>query len=186
MSRLPGDDEIRTARLSLRRPTRTDIDAILRIHRDPRACAHNGSDAIRSREEAAERFRGWDEHWERYGFGYWTIRRNGESRAEPLGFCGIKVMHLQGRSVLNLFYRLDPAAWGDGIATEAAAAVVAWAAANLTGRPLIARVRPANAASLKVAARVGLRRAPALDTTGEDGLDWVFATTWLPDDESRP
>jgi [ribosomal protein S5]-alanine N-acetyltransferase len=183
MSRLPGDDEIRTARLSLRRPVCTDIDAILRIHRDPRACAHNPSDAISTRDEAAERFLGWDEHWERYGFGYWTIRRNGESPAEqPLGFCGIKVMHLHGRSVLNLFYRLDPAAWGAGLATEAAAAVVAWSAANLTGRPLIARVRPANAASLKVAARVGLRRAPALDTAGEDGLDWVYATAWPPDE----
>jgi RimJ/RimL family protein N-acetyltransferase len=50
-----------------------------------------------------------------------------------VGFAGIKRMELRGRPVLNLFYRLDPAVWGGGIATEAAGAVVAWAADNRKG-----------------------------------------------------
>ena len=37
-------DELLTARLSLRRPAPADIDAIYRIHHDPRACAHNPAD----------------------------------------------------------------------------------------------------------------------------------------------
>ena len=166
-------EELRTSRLVLLRPAPADVRAVWCIHRDPRACAHNPGDAISTRGEAEERLSAWVAHWERYGFGYWVIRWAG--RGEVLGFCGIKRMELHGRPVLNLFYRLDPAAWGGGVATEAATAVVEWAAENRPGERVIARVRPGNKASLTVAERAGLRRTPELDTAGEDGLDWIFA-----------
>ena len=163
-----------TERLSLRRPVPADIDAILRLHRDPVACAHNPADMITTRAEAIERYHRWDEHWTEHGFGYWVVcNRNGDL----LGFCGLKTMRLHERPVLNLFYRLDPAAWGNGIATEAATAVVAWAAEHAPGTPVAARVRPANVASARVAARAGLHRTPHLDVDGEDALDWIFTST---------
>ncbi|BDM68443.1 hypothetical protein HEK616_19300 [Streptomyces nigrescens] len=40
--------------------------------------------------------------------------------------------------------------------------------------PLIARVRPANVASQRVAVRAGLRRARHLDAEGYDGFDWIY------------
>lgn len=177
---LVDNEELRTARLSLRRPTRADIDTIYRIHSDPRAYAHNHADAIANRAEAEDRYQRWNEHWTQHGFGYWTVHSHLQNN-QPLGFCGIKLMQLHGRAILNLFYRLDPLAWGNGVATEAATAVVNWATAHLPDQPLIARVRPGNTASLKVAARAGLRRAPYLDTAGKDGLDWIFTSNW-PDD----
>jgi [ribosomal protein S5]-alanine N-acetyltransferase len=79
------------------------------------------------------------------------------------------------------FYRLGPEAWGSGVATEAATAVVDWATVHRPDRPVIARVRPDNIASAKVAARAGLHRAEHLDTDGEDGLDWIFAKNWPVD-----
>jgi ribosomal-protein-alanine N-acetyltransferase len=163
---------LRTSRLVLRQPVEADVDAVWRIHSDPSACAHNPGDAISTRDEAVERLRNWITHWERYGFGYFTVVR-GE---ELVGFCGIKRMQLHGKPVLNLFYRLDPAAWGGGIATEAATAVVRWAAEAWPAEVVIARVRPENVASAKVAERAGLRRHPELDAMGEDGPDWIFAT----------
>lgn len=171
------NEELRTPRLSLRRPTRADIDTIYRVHSNPRACAHNPADALASRAEAEALYRRWNEHWHQHGFGYWTVHSHVPTD-QPLGFCGIKLMQLHGRTILNLFYRLDPLAWGTRVATEAATAVVDWATAHLPDRPLIARVRPDNTASLKVAARAGLRRAPELDTAGEDGLDWIFMSNW--------
>jgi hypothetical protein len=102
------------------------------------------------------------------------------------GLCGIKLMRVRGRTALNLFYRLDPAAWGNSVATEAATAVVDWTTARLPGQPVVARVHPGNAASLKVAARAGLRRAPQLDTAGDDGLDWIFVSNWPEDTEHLP
>ncbi|MFG2102290.1 GNAT family N-acetyltransferase [Micromonospora echinaurantiaca] len=186
---LINNEELQTPRLLLRRPTRADIDIIYRIHSDPRAYAHNPGDAVANLAAAEELYQRWNEHWDRHGFGYWTVHSRPRTH-QPLGFCGIKLMQLHRRTVLNLFYRLDPLSWGHGVATEAASTVVDWATAHLPDHPIIARVRPDNAASLKVAARTGLRRAPHLDTDGEDGLDWIFASNW-PDDaepvhEPRP
>lgn len=170
-----SNEELRTARLSLRRPTPFDIEAIYSIHRQPRACAHNPADLLATRAEAEDLYRRWDKHWQSHGFGYWVIRRHHVHEVQ--GFCGIKMMRLREREVLNLFYRLDPSAWGDGLATEAATAVVGWATTHITDRPLLARVRPDNVASIRVAERAGLRRAEHLDSPGEDGLDWIFTLT---------
>ncbi|SCL70087.1 Protein N-acetyltransferase, RimJ/RimL family [Micromonospora citrea] len=173
------DVELRTERLSLRRPLPADVDAIYRVHHDPEACAHNPADLLATRADAEDLYRRWDRHWRQHGFGYRVVQpRAADERHLVLGFCGLKLMRLHGREVLNLFYRLDPAAWGNGVATEAATAVVDWAATHLPGRPLVARVRPANVASARVAARAGLRRAPGLDTEGEDGLDWIYTRNW--------
>lgn len=176
-----GHEGLLTTRLALRRPTPVDVDAVYRIHRDPMACAHNPADMLSTRADAEDLYRRWDQHWHQHGFGYWVIHLDeaGAQRGIP-GFCGLKLMRLQGREVLNLFYRLDPAAWGNGIATEAATAVVSWATTNLPDRPVIARVRPDNVASATVAERIGLRRAAHLDTAGEDGLDSIFAKNWTP------
>ena len=171
-------EEVLTARLSLRRPVPGDIDAVYRVHHDPLACAHNPGDLLATRAEAESRYRQWDQHWQRHGFGYWVVRPRAAGVRGILGFCGLKLMRLADREVLNLFYRLDPAAWGDGIATEAATAVVDWAAVHQPDRPVIARVRPGNLASAKVAARAGLHRAEHLDTDGADGLDWIFVRNW--------
>ena len=85
-----GVEEMTTARLSLRRPAPADVDAILSINGNERACVHNPSDAIATREQARQLFLRWDEHWRLSGFGYWVVRRNGTDA--PIGFCGIKAV----------------------------------------------------------------------------------------------
>jgi [ribosomal protein S5]-alanine N-acetyltransferase len=168
------DDELLTPRLSLRRPTPADVDAIFAIHDDPVTCLHNPSDAVRSRAEAEELFLRWDAVWERVGYGYRVVR--GHESDTVLGFCGGKPMELRGEKIFNLFYRFDAAAWGHGYAGEAVTAVVVWAVRHLPELPVIARIRPENLASQRVAARAGLVRAAHLDTVGEDGLDWIYTT----------
>ncbi|WP_310724282.1 GNAT family N-acetyltransferase [Streptomyces sp. N2A] len=170
----PPAEELRTARLSLRRPTEADVGAILAIHRDPETCAHNPSDALARFEEAELLYRRWDKQWQQHGYGYWVVRRH--DSAQQLGFCGIKPMELHGSPVLNLFYRFATSAWGQGFAGEAAGAVTAWASRQVPDIPLIARVRPANVASQRVAVRAGLRRAQHLDTEGYDGFDWIYTS----------
>ncbi|HEY5833269.1 GNAT family N-acetyltransferase [Streptomyces sp.] len=118
-----ADEELQTARLSLRRPTAADIDAIFAIHSDPRTCFHNPSDRLTQREQAEDLYQRWDDQWQRCGYGYWVVRRHGS--APQLGFCGIKPMELNGMKVLNLFYRFAPSDWGQGMAGEAATAVAA-------------------------------------------------------------
>lgn len=167
---------LRSARLALRPPEPADTAAILAIHHDPTACAHNPSDMLTTHTEATDLCRRWLDHWQRHGFGYWVVRRHDESRV--IGFCGLKVMSLRERLVHNLFYRFAPTSWGAGYATEAATEVVRWAIAHHPETPLIARVRPANAASHRVALHAGLVRTPHLDETGFDGMDEIYATGW--------
>lgn len=173
-----ADEQLQTARLSLRRPTQADIDAIFTIHSDPRTCLHNPSDALTRHEQAQQLYQRWDDQWQHCGYGYWVVRHHGA--ALQLGFCGIKPMQLHGIDVLNLFYRFATSAWGQGLASEAATAVTTWASRQLPDLPLIARVRPANIASQRVAIRAGLTRAAHLDATGDDGFEWIFAAN-LPD-----
>ncbi|MGW3344741.1 GNAT family N-acetyltransferase [Nonomuraea rubra] len=177
LDRTGRNEELLTTRLSLRRPAPDDIDAIFAIHSDPTTCRHNPSDALSKREEAVELFERWNDHWERFGYGYWVVRRHDSYRT--LGFCGTKVMNLDNLSVLNLFYRFEASSWGQGVASEAATAVVEWVTERVPDLPVIARVRPANTASQRVAVRAGLVRAQHLDTTGEDGPDWIFAKNLL-------
>jgi [ribosomal protein S5]-alanine N-acetyltransferase len=165
-------EELVTARLSLRRPAPADIDSIFAINSDERALTHNPSDGLATRDEACQLLRRWDEHWRRFGFGYWVVRRRGSDR--PIGSCGIKVMQFNDGDAVNLFYRFDPAVWGNGLATEAVSAVTSWVAENVPDRSLIARIRPQNVASQRVALHAGLERAEPPDTPGEDGLDWIF------------
>ena len=94
---------------------------------------------------------------------------------EVVGCCGLKRMTAAGQPVLNLLYRFRPEVWGRGYATEAASAVVAWGARHRPGETILARVRPDNLASQRVALRAGLRRDPALDEPGEDGDDLAFS-----------
>ena len=77
----------------------------------------------------------------------------------------------------NLFYRLNPCAWGQGVGSEAAAAVVEWSLRLHPARPVIARVRPANHTSARAVVKAGLARAAELDSLGEDGPDWIFTSS---------
>lgn len=163
-----------TPRLRLRRPTRGDAEPVLRLHQDPLAIEHNPADALVSREQAVALVDRWSQHWDEHGIGYCMV--SWRSGGELLGVCGVKVITLQGRQVFNLLYRLSPAVWGHGVATEAATAVVERARAHELGLPIVARVRPANRASAGVALAAGLRRAPDLDADGEDGPDHIYSS----------
>ena len=178
MTRAGSDHaELRTERLTLRRPVAGDVVAVHSIHRDPAACAHNPSDALRTLEEAAGLLERWLEHWRGFGFGYWVVRRRLDA-GRTLGFCGVKLTDVDDRRALNLFYRFHPAAWGRGVASEAALEVVRWAREHVPALPVVARVRPANTASQRVAVNAGLTRAEHLDRLGEDGPDLLFTAGW--------
>lgn len=166
------ESELLTARLRLRLPVSEDVDVVQRIHQEPAAVAHNPSDALADRHAAEDLLLRWQARWQRDGVGYWMV----VGRTDPgvLGFCGVKPMRLADAAVLNLFYRLDPAAWGQGIATEAVTAVIGWITRVRPDERLVARIRPDNVPSARVAAKTGLVRAADLDADGEDGSDHIW------------
>ena len=165
-------EELLTTRLVLRRPRPEDVDGVLALLGDPRTVEHNPSDGVDTRESAGSLVARWTRHWEDHGFGYWCVFELGSS--ELGGICGIRRMTVRGHPVVNLLYRLRRELWGQGYATEAAAAVLARSGEQQPGQTILARVRPENVASQRVAAKLGLRRDAELDDRGDDGLDWAF------------
>jgi RimJ/RimL family protein N-acetyltransferase len=169
-----GAQEMRTERLRLTRPVATDAPEVFAILADPYTVEHNPSDRLENRGEAAELVARWVRHWEEHGFGYWCVREPGSDRI--IGYAGVKRMVMHGRLVLNLVYRFVPDVWGRGFATEAAAAVVSKALDEMPAVTIVARVRPDNRPSQRVALKAGLQRDATMDCQGEDGLDWAFTT----------
>lgn len=167
-------DEVRTARLRLRRPTLCDTEAVLGLHSDPPAIPHNPADALTDLGQAQARIEAWMQHWDQHGIGYCLVSWLDD--AEVLGVYGVKVLTLDGARVFNLLYRLNPSWWGQGVATEAASAVIERARHHQLGLRVVARVRPDNHASAGVAVAAGLRRAPHLDTRGKDGPEEVYSS----------
>ena len=173
-----GTETLFTKRLILSLPKVSDATEVLAIAGDRRAVEYNPSDLLFDQHEATELLARWIQHWNKHGFGYWCVRL--DSRDRLIGYCGIKKMTNHGRPVLNLIYRFSPEAWGNGYATEAGAAIVAWASQQLPGQTVIARVRPDNLTSQKVAHKLGLHRDPELDEQGKDGIDLAFSNRLGP------
>lgn len=166
--------EVRTDRLSLRRPTTDDGPAVFRVHGDPETNRYNpaGPDPDQATSEATLRV--WLRQWQEDGFSYWAVSL--PPATEVVGFGGVRRIAWGGREVLNLYYRLVPAVWGRGYATELARTAVGLARTYLPHLPVIARTRPANLASSRTAERGGLPRRPDLDTAEH----LVFALGWPP------
>jgi RimJ/RimL family protein N-acetyltransferase len=164
---------LRTPRLVLTPPTVSDAQHVLELLSDPQSVVHNPSDGLQNVDQATELLARWTRQWERYRFGYWCLRIS--EGGEFVGYAGVKTIRFRDGEALNLVYRLAPHAWSQGLGTEAASAVVAWAARHVPDRRLVARVRPENLASQRVAAKAGLQRVPSWDEEGEDGLDLIFS-----------
>lgn len=154
---------VRTGRLELRAVCADDLAALFRINTDPRTWSH--VPAGRHRDE--ETTRAWSERavgrWESGGLGYWTARRPADGTVVGVG--GVAFQPDSG--FWNLYYRLDPAHWGRGYATELSRAAIDAAHRHAPEVPVAAWIHAHNAGSRGVAARLGLtdqglRRDPAL------------------------
>jgi [ribosomal protein S5]-alanine N-acetyltransferase len=164
---------VETERLVLRRPTADDLDDVERIHGDPAVWTHSPNRREGwDRAECEANLERWIDAWAADGVGFWAVEREGS----VIGFGGL--MWLRGRQgwpdFLNVYYRFEPGAWGNGYATEMVRAAIALARAHLPGAPLVVGTRPTNAEAARVAVRTGFERRPDLDRSGMHvyALDW--------------
>jgi ribosomal-protein-alanine N-acetyltransferase len=170
--------ERRTARLLLRRPTEDDVTVLFAIHADPATNRFNAAGPMTGIEQAARRFRDWDQQWREHGFGYWAVSELAEADGPVIGFAGIRYGSWRHRTVLNLYYRFTPSAWGRGIATEVAREAVDVWASGLSADPIIAYTTPDNIGSQRTALKAGLKRRSDLDSYDGMGRATVFALGW--------
>jgi [ribosomal protein S5]-alanine N-acetyltransferase len=118
----------------------------------------------RTPEQAREMIEAFQAAQSSQGFSKWTVRRRGTG--DFVGYCGLDYYPVEGRPEVELGYRLATAYWGQGLATEAARAVLEWAFRDQRLPYVIAFLDPANLASVRVLQKVGMTRRFATMLSG--------------------
>jgi RimJ/RimL family protein N-acetyltransferase len=141
---------LETERLLLREMTLDDVDVVAGMLGDP--------DVMRfwprpyTRDEAVRWIERWVREYDEYGCGYWLLVD--KATGEAAGQAGVVMLAIDGERAPSLGYIVDKRFWNRGYATEAAAACLEWALARWP--VVITPIRPENAASLRVAEKLGL------------------------------
>lgn len=143
--------ELATARLRLRPFTERDLDHLARLYGDPRVMQIRKI-GVQDRGQSAAQLTAIIAHWQRYGFGLWTVFTS--SGGEFLGECGLRWRD-DGSSV-ELSYGLVPACWGRGLATEASVAALGYGFTTAGLGRIVAIANAANAASHRVMVKLGM------------------------------
>jgi RimJ/RimL family protein N-acetyltransferase len=167
---------LETPSLLLEPLTRDDYPWLFVLYADPEVMRYIGT-GVRGEEQSRKTLDGQLAQGERLGFGYWVIRDRQDR--SPLGG-GMLVVRQEGAPV-ELGFLLERAAWGRGIASEAARALLDHALGPLGLPEVQAFTDPANEASMAVLRKAGMRDAGL--TTGPYGSsDRKFLLTrseWL-------
>lgn len=154
MSRDEDPGWLTTARLSLRRFTPDDLEWFVALHRDETVTRYLGGTRDRAAATALLEQRVLHYYDEHPGYGIWlTTERTSGAR---VGFHLLN--HIQGETIVQVGYALEPSAWGRGYATEMARAVLRYGYEDL-GVPRIAAIANLpNVASHRVLLKAGLER----------------------------
>jgi RimJ/RimL family protein N-acetyltransferase len=143
---------IETPRLRLREFTQADFPALLAIV--SHAEVMRFSDGVESAATARARLDIYRRSYCERGFGKWAVVEKGKGAI--IGYCGFGVEDFAGQVEPELGFRLLPAYWGVGLATEAAQACSRHAFSHLKFPRFLGFADPANSASRKVLEKIGM------------------------------
>jgi [ribosomal protein S5]-alanine N-acetyltransferase len=157
---------LETDRLFLRAPVQEDAESLAPMYADPEVMRYVGDGRTLSRSDTERSVTRTIERFEADGFGLFTTVRKEDGTV--IGRVGLLVWNsatwepttrAEGADVpteVEVGYTLGRDYWGQGYATEAAAAVRDYALANLGAERLIALIIHGNTASENVARKLGL------------------------------
>jgi RimJ/RimL family protein N-acetyltransferase len=151
--RLP--EQIRTARLLLRRWTDDDVAPFARMSADPRVMEY--FPALLSREESEASVRRIRARFDEHGFGLWAVEIPGE--APFIGFTGLMPPRFEAHftPAIEIGWRLAFEHWGRGYATEAARAALAFGFDSLGLGEIVSFTAPSNLRSRRVMEKLGMQ-----------------------------
>jgi RimJ/RimL family protein N-acetyltransferase len=156
---------LHTERLILRGWTAEDFEAYAAFMADPDVARYiapapmNRADAWRSLATSIG-------HWQLRGYGVWAVER--KSDGALVGRVGM--IHPEGWPALEIGWTLAKPYWGQGFATEAAAAAMRYAFLTQPVDRLVSNIDAANVASQSVAIRLGESKGASrsLTVAGKD------------------
>lgn len=153
--------ELRTERLWLRGFRASDHAPFAELNRDPKVTEFL-SRAL-SAEQSRELIDKIDAHFSRHGFGLWAVEVPGV--VHFAGFVGLNVPHFETpfTPCVEVGWRLAPAHWGRGYATEGARRALAFAFEDFGLDEVVSFTVPANLRSRRVMEKLGMTRRPEDD-----------------------
>jgi RimJ/RimL family protein N-acetyltransferase len=146
---------LETERLTLRRFRAEDLEPLYELYRDPemRRYYPNGTRTFAQTKHELEWFLHGHPHYPELGL-WATVDR---STGEFLGRCGLLHWTMQGDTEVEVAYMITRRRWREGLATEAASAIVQYAVNTLGLQRLICLIMPENLASAAVARKIGMQ-----------------------------
>jgi RimJ/RimL family protein N-acetyltransferase len=154
---------LETERLLLRAPVADDAEALAPMYADPEVMRYLGGGRTLTREETGRSVNRMIEAWKEDGFGLLTVVRKEDGAV--IGRVGLIVWdpetwqttraNADGPTELEVGYTIGRPHWGQGYATEAAAAARDYALEHLGARRLIALIIHGNEPSENVARKLG-------------------------------
>ncbi|HEX3363664.1 GNAT family N-acetyltransferase [Phenylobacterium sp.] len=148
--------DLRTLRLRLRKPNAADLHAVFAVHGDPQTNTFNPDGPLGDLAGAARLLDRWRADWSERGIGYWAVEL-AAGPAEVVGFGGLRWKTWQNREVLNLYFRLRPQVWGQGLAVELGRTAVDTAFRQLDVEEIVGATRHDNRPSIATLKRIGLQ-----------------------------
>ena len=146
-----------TSRLVLRPFRPSDRPALAATHRDGETMRYFASGVATSDAEAArragEQIALYNDHWSEHGFGIWALEDKPDGAL--VGRVGLR--WIAELDEVELLYLITRSRWGEGFAAEAGAAALAFGFRRIGLAEIIALAMPANRASLRVMAKLGMR-----------------------------
>jgi RimJ/RimL family protein N-acetyltransferase len=145
---------VTTERLRGRRPEPDDLEEYVRIFTDARVDEETWPADLRTSDKVAAILKGSIEHWDRWGFGPWTVLERRGDRI--LGRVGLQHTLVLDRPEVEIAWFVDPGAWGRGIATEMGGEAVRAAFTTLGLDSEIAYTHTGNEESQAVMHKLGM------------------------------
>jgi RimJ/RimL family protein N-acetyltransferase len=144
---------LETGRLILRRFTSDDVDRLAALDADPEVMRYIADGRTRTRSDVEEGVARVLLNYEKYpGLGVWIA-----AEKPGLDFAGwFALKYIPGTEEVEVGYRLRKSAWGRGLATEGALALLRYGFGARGLDRIVAVTHPANAASQRVLRKLGL------------------------------
>ena len=148
--------DVQTERLELRRMKPSDLDALAEVFAVPEVWQFPYGRGF-TRGETADFLSAQIQAWSSSGFGLWIALER--TRGQVLGFVGLSVPLFLPEILpaVEVGWRLHPAAWGKGYASEAAHAALREGFETLGLDQICSLPQSINPASYRVCERLGMR-----------------------------
>ncbi|MBW4534998.1 MAG: GNAT family N-acetyltransferase [Pleurocapsa minor HA4230-MV1] len=144
---------LETSRLTLRYITSRDAEALMPILGDAEVMQFSII-GVHSKKQIKQFIEQRLISYMEYGFGLYGVVH--KQNQELIGYCGFFIQSIEQQKEVEVGYRLARKYWGQGLATEAAQAVVEYGQQRFNFQRFVCLIEIENSRSIRVANKLGM------------------------------